>query len=106
MSVKIKHLNIVLHNYFNVENITTYYTLKKSLCTIILTIFYYYFYLSNMQNNIQMLNFYTIEMFFRGFKCYSWAFALFCTKKKIQFLLRYIFISIMLQLFETYQNNY
>jgi len=42
MSVKIKHLNIVLqitlikknvvHNYFNVENITTYYTLKKNPC--------------------------------------------------------------------------
>jgi len=48
-----------VHNYFNVKNIITYYTLKKSLCTIILTIFYYYFYLSNIQNNIQMLHFYT-----------------------------------------------
>ena len=52
-----------MHNYFYVENITTYYTLKKIVVHNYFNDFFfgpnYYFYLSNVQNNIQMLNFYT-----------------------------------------------
>ena len=44
-----------MHNYFNVENITCY-TLKK---IVVHNYFNNFFYLSNVQNNIQMLNFYT-----------------------------------------------
>jgi len=43
-----------MHNYFNVENITTYYTLKKIVVHNYFNEFF--FYLSNMENNIQMLN--------------------------------------------------
>ena len=46
-----------MHNYFNVENITTYYTLKKIVVHNYFNEFF--FYLINVQNNIQMLNFYT-----------------------------------------------
>jgi len=48
-----------VHNYFNVENITTYCTLKKIVVHNYFNYFYFYFYLSNVQNSIQMLNLYT-----------------------------------------------
>jgi len=46
-----------VHNYFNVENLTIYCTLKKIVVHNYFNEFF--FYLSNVQNNIQKLNFYT-----------------------------------------------
>ena len=69
------------------EKVTFYLHVTPKEVAFILTFFLgtnYYFYLSNVQNNIQMLNFYTDlnDIFIK------------------------IYMHIILQLFETYQNNY
>jgi len=69
------------------EKVTFYLHVTPKEVAFILTFFLgtnYYFYLSNVQNNIQMLNFYT----------------------DLNAIFIKIYMHIILQLFETYQNNY